>query len=394
MLPFLVGLGVRTEPTVAQIAEVFRSGVSSPPVALGLAGLLRVLHQRSPSIANELPLSSSPWILDGHGNLCRPADLFRWTHETESLIGDAPELYIDHEMESRLGSALADALGFKALADVRVDDVVRHIDIVSNTGGTVPFRAYLWMEQGLADGWLDPDALVSQLARKSWVTTDDGELADCRRVLGTRALHLFGQRRGYWQRGAERCARLCGLFGIPGEVTVETVKEFLTEIAGEVERDGDAAVLGKEPALPRMLLACYAFLGRAKGRPRASAVFRAAHGRERRERARGPEPASSRGQRSVALPLGHTDSRGPLRGSRRDLSRRARSRGRARGGRGLPRCHERPAAAGGLHGRGRCGLRRGRDRARQREHREAARRAPVSRAGPAAGEARARAARG
>jgi hypothetical protein len=54
---------------------------------------------------------------------------------------------------------------------------------------------------------------------------------------------------------------VCEAFGIPSRVTAAGVSTFLEEIGAEADRWGDRKLLADDPALPRMLLACYAFLG-------------------------------------------------------------------------------------------------------------------------------------
>jgi hypothetical protein len=261
---FLAQIGVPRVPSLARLRQAMDS--LSPEGGRALAALLGHLHRSgavtAEELAGELPLRRAAWVTDGTGCLRRPAELFLWSPEVEALVGDFGELYPHPEVPTHLGDELCQRLGLRTARDVRVEEVVFHIKTRAASGGPVPFRVYTWMEQGLAGGWLDPGALAQLLGEERWICSDDGEYFGHRRVVGRRALQLFGDRRGYWERGREACPTLCRVFGIPDEVTARTVVLFLEELAAEVQAAGDRALLRREPALPRMLLACYTLLGR------------------------------------------------------------------------------------------------------------------------------------
>ncbi|MEO1269112.1 MAG: hypothetical protein AAFX99_13505, partial [Myxococcota bacterium] len=170
--------------------------------------------------------------------------------------------------------ALVGSLGFRTARDVRLDEVVDHIASRVEEAAPLPFRVYLWMDKGLGEGWLSRQELKERLKPLRWVCTDDGSYFNHRHVLGVQALPLFGQRRGYWQQGLERCPHLCNLFQIAPEVTSTMVAHFLREIGNDVVDQGDQPLLQENPALPRMLLNCYAALGaEVKGVPRLAPVI-------------------------------------------------------------------------------------------------------------------------
>ncbi len=263
MHTFLLDLGVPRVPPVERLRAALEDAPSGLAGALSLAGLLGRLWRDFPEASRrDLPVAQAAWLPDRAGFLRRAADLFRWSVEVEALIGTFPERYLHEEAEARLGPDLCAALPFRSTADVRLEEVVRHLEDRAARGRAVPFRAYAWLEQEIVAGRVNGKDLARRLAGSAWIYTDDGEFFTPDRVLGARALHLFGTRRGYWERGRDRCPALCRVLGIPGEVGPEAVIAFLHEVEEEARRAGDEALVAGVPALPRMVLACTAFLGR------------------------------------------------------------------------------------------------------------------------------------
>ncbi|MCB9713009.1 MAG: transglutaminase domain-containing protein [Myxococcales bacterium] len=257
----LAAVGVPSQPPRPWIADVMRGGVASTAAACGLALIVAHLHRDDPrATVEQLPLRDTAWVLDGNGIARRPGELFAWTADVQALVGDAPGLYPAPEVARALGE-LGEALGFRSARDVRLPEIVAHVDGSREAGIPLPFRVYQWMERGLSEGWLDGAELRRRLQGRAWVCSDDGEYHPHERVLGVRALEHFGSRRGYWERGRQHCPTLCQLFGIADAVTPAVLMAFLEEIAGEAERRGDQLLLSAEPGLPRMLLRAYAALG-------------------------------------------------------------------------------------------------------------------------------------
>ncbi len=277
----LTAVGVRRTPPLAWIADAMRGGVASTTAATGMALLVAHVHREDPAATlAELPLRDCAWVLDGNAVPRRPPELFAWTTDVQALVGDSPGLYPDPEITRALGDPLCDALQLRTTKDVRLHEVVAHIDASRDAGVALPFVVYRWLERGLAEGWLDAAALHRQLGERAWVCSDDGEYYSHQRVLGVRALEHFGQRRGYWERGVAQCPTLCRRFGIGGSITVEVRLAFLEEIAADAEARGDEALLAAEPGLARMLLRAYAGLGGEAKSPTPSLILARRCGQE------------------------------------------------------------------------------------------------------------------
>ena len=118
------------------------------------------------------------------------------------------------------------------------------------------------MEQGLNKGWFNADDLTRKLKGKNWIFTDNDTFFPASKVLGTRAVDYFGNRRGYWRKGVKDCPELCALFRIPTEVTNQMVHNFLKEVSKDISKTSDLKVIAGEPAIPQMLLNCVAHLGK------------------------------------------------------------------------------------------------------------------------------------
>lgn len=273
----LIRLGATELPSLEQLRAVLRPGVALPGVlpsglpsseqAQALAALLGALHEvHGPALVRELGLSELPWLLDGTQRPRRPPELYRPSPELELLIGAAPDLYPSPGILGRLPEALLDELALRGPRDVQLPSVLRHLDHCERAQRPVSFRVYQWLEKRLVQGQLDEKLLSRELSGRRWICLDEGRFVAHTQVLGVVALRYFGSRRSSWERGAEECPRLCRLMGIPLSVTPESVAAFLAELGPEVRARGDLALLAAEPALPRMLLACYGLLGRS-GQP-------------------------------------------------------------------------------------------------------------------------------
>lgn len=205
----------------------------------GLAWLDRVSHFRQ-----------EPWLPDGLGAPRRPFELSLPDAELEALIGDHPRHYPAPELALILGDELMRALGLRVAVDLEA--VLANLEEASGKGRSISFRVYQWLEARLVAGEVSRDELKRRLGNRRWVYTDDGQWFPHGKVLGRHAFTLFGERRGYWERGYSNCPQLCAAFGIPGEVSPEVVRAFLHEVA-----EGPRDQLKRERPLTRMLLACY-----------------------------------------------------------------------------------------------------------------------------------------
>ena len=263
---FLRVLGVVDRPPLELIARTMDSPLpeSTADVESGraLAALCGHLYRTGPEeVCERLPLRSAAWLIDGTGRRRRPGELFVPTMEVKTLVGDFAELFPDEQVPGRLGDELCATVGLKQEADVTAEDVLRHILASAERGTAVPFRVYLWLDRGLAEGWLDPGALFGLFGDERWISTDDDDYRNHADVLGISAIPYFGGRRGYWEKGSTRCPTLCRAFRIPNDVTARVVVEFLREVGKDVAARGDRQLLEEESALPRMLLNCYELLG-------------------------------------------------------------------------------------------------------------------------------------
>ncbi|MFO0576742.1 MAG: hypothetical protein U1A78_22290 [Polyangia bacterium] len=257
-------LGTRALPSLEQLKAALRPGALSTPQAQALGALLPALFERhGEALWHDLPLRELPWLLDGTQRPRRPGELYRPDPEVELLIGTAPDLYPSPQILLHLPEPLCDALGLRGPRDIQLPTVLRHLDQCERAQRTVSFRVYLWLERRLQKGQLDESVLRQELSGRRWICLDEGRFVSHTQVLGVVALRYFGSRRSAWERGAEECPSLCRLMGIPRAVTTEAVAGFLGELGREVALRGDRPLLTAEPALPRMLLACYALLGRS-----------------------------------------------------------------------------------------------------------------------------------
>lgn len=228
-------------PPLEQLTAVF-ARPKRRDTARGLALLAGAMVRRhGPAWLEKVAaFRHEPWLPDGLGAPRRPFELCLPDPELEALIGSHPRHYPDRELAQLLGDDLMRALGLRT--EVDLEAVLAHLDEQKS----VSFRVYQWLEGRLSDD------LRQRLANRRWIYTDDGQWHNHKTVLGTHAFALFGERRGYWERGFVNCPGLCALFGIPGEVTPEVVRAFLREVA-----EGPRDQLKRERPLARMLLGCY-----------------------------------------------------------------------------------------------------------------------------------------
>lgn len=238
--------------------------------ALSVAALLGKMAREVVAWGAELPLARLPWAPNRLGHLRRPRELYLPSPQLEAVIGTAADLYAEPRLPGLL-SEVAGVAGFRRPTDVRLADVVRHIEHCCAQGSPLPLAVYGWLEEGLKAGTLDGPTLKRELEGRRWVCADDGTYWNHRQVLGVAAPRYFGAYRGYFQRAAAELPLLCLLFAIASEVTAATIAEFLGELGARLAARPRPATAGPpaapelsqidDPALPRLLLACYARLG-------------------------------------------------------------------------------------------------------------------------------------
>jgi len=261
---FLRSLGVRDDPPIEAIEAAVEP--SAPVFTLARsAALARLLDGLEDDELSGLALATSSWVVDDQGASRRCRELFAPEPEVEALVGTAPGRFPHPQVWRALGSRLRARIGFRGVDAVTLEDVASHIVDQSARGAVVPFRVYLWLEEGLRAGWLSPAEVNQRFANQRWVCDDAGDWFAHEAVVGIRALSYFGPLRGYWQQGAERCPNLCAAFSIPTVLDGGVLLHFLRELGARVAKEGDQTLLRTYPALPRMLLACFAWLG-ARGR--------------------------------------------------------------------------------------------------------------------------------
>ena len=239
--------------------------VSSEDASRGLARLLSDLYRSDDITDKQLAeFASLPWVADGNGDMHRPDQLFVRSTAVEALVGDSPDLYAHPAVERHLGVEMSRRMGFQTADDVPLTLVARNLRRCSQAEEPVRLSLYLWLDQGVLQGWLDIRAWTQLVGELPWIFTDDEEWFHHDKVLGSRELQMFGSRRGYWTRGALECPNLCEALGIDIDVGPPHVVAFLREVAHEANLTGDRPLLESDPALPRMLHACYAFLGKRR----------------------------------------------------------------------------------------------------------------------------------
>ncbi|MFN8610273.1 MAG: ATP-binding protein [Vulcanimicrobiota bacterium] len=276
----LRAIGLAQEPSWEMLSQAFEKP-RRPTAALGLARLLAALYRRHGELVlQHVPeYRNQPWLTDALGAPRPPWELFVPGPECESLIGTHGRYYPDPRLSDLLGPVLLARLGLRDQQQVELGEVLHHLKICAQEQQSISFRVYQWLEARLTR----LPELRQRLADQVWIYTDDGLWFNHRKVLGTHAFTYFGNRRGYWERGAQACPGLCRLFEIPAQVDGPVVREFLEEVGTEVRRRGDQEVLAHDRALPRMLLACYSKLeGVALDRKLPIILAQTRPGREKR----------------------------------------------------------------------------------------------------------------
>ena len=243
--------------------EALAAAMLEPGTCARGVAFAALLSERSRAVSDGLdglPVASAAWLPDGTGIPRKPGDLFSPSPEVEALIGHDPASYPHADAWRQLDEQVRASLGLRSVVDVRLPEVLAHIERSRGRRVPVLLRVYEWMERGLEEGWLSSVEL-QQAAAAPLICADDGEFYEASRVVGELAFRLFGAWRGYWERGAQRCPRLCRALGIVAEVRSRDIAGFLREVGERAQGQGAQSLLASDPALPRMLLACYARLG-------------------------------------------------------------------------------------------------------------------------------------
>ncbi|MGE0495735.1 MAG: sacsin N-terminal ATP-binding-like domain-containing protein [Vulcanimicrobiota bacterium] len=194
------------------------------------------------------------WLFDGQAKKRYPTELLSPHPEVEALAGTFPELYPHPDLSALLDARLLEWLGLRTAKDLDFPDVVRNLLERVKAGQAVGQHLYRFLEEGLTRGSIDPDQLHRALADQAFIYCDDGRYRRPDQVFAVPVFRWFGDRRGCWE-SARDFPRLCQLFSISDRLEPSAILSFLEEIAR-----APAASLEEEPALPRMLRACYAEL--------------------------------------------------------------------------------------------------------------------------------------
>lgn len=251
-------------PAYTQLLASALPDTDKKSLAARLLGYISQRLKQEPRALDNFNLGAHILVEAADGSLQPPNMLFRQTDAIESLLGDVPHRYIAPALADALGEPLQRALGLLGPEHVHLEDLCEHIKARIAAQQAIPQRLYQWIEQRLAAKKLDGPTLTKTFGDLPWLCTDDGVCLAPSRVLACTARRLFGERRGYWEDGARRCPNLRAVLNLPTEATPEVISDFLKDISDDVARLGDTALLSAEPALPRMMLACYAALGRAR----------------------------------------------------------------------------------------------------------------------------------
>lgn len=195
------------------------------------------------------PLRNSPWLPDGKGRRCEPQSLFEKRAEVENLIGSQPHCFAGLELSTRVGKWL----GLRGVAEVTLDQVVKHLSYSVERQERVSPKVYRFLDRGLKEGRFTAQLIRGQLQHVPFVWCDEGGYFLPHRVLTTPTYRYFLDYRGFFEDGY-RLQYLCSAFEIPAEIELKTVKGFLEEMASRRQ-----AEVGQE--LAYALMACAAFVG-------------------------------------------------------------------------------------------------------------------------------------
>jgi hypothetical protein len=261
-LGLLQAMGLPVRPSRTALSAALQAGGTCDR---GIA-LAALVSERTRALGVEdgldgLPISTANWLPDGEGIPRQPGRLFHASPEVEALIGHEPGSYAHPDAWRHLDDVVRARMGLRAAADVGLDDVLAHIARSRDRRVPVLLRVYEWMERGLDEGWISAGDLKHKAQATALICADDGEYYAADQVVGELTFRLFGAWRGYWERGAERCPKLCRALGVVREVKPRDIVTFLREVGDVAAAKGADTLLESDPALPRMLLACYARLG-------------------------------------------------------------------------------------------------------------------------------------
>ena len=272
--PLLLRLGMRDFPEPADLSARLRGLRKGFPIGTAggtecLARVIAEMHRFAPDLATQVPqITTVPWIWNALGRPALLGELFIPSDMVVGLLGDAPRLLVSQSLSDLMGRDSLVRLGASDASDLTVELVCRRLVERSMEAAPIPGRVYAWLDGGLAAGAASASELRALLRGAAWIETDTGERFPPEKVLGEVKRELFGARRGYWPQGLRNHPHLCEAFGIDSKVGPAELEAFLAEVGADVSRYGDRSLLRSEPALPRMLLACQALLGRPLPRDR------------------------------------------------------------------------------------------------------------------------------
>ncbi len=257
---FIHALGAEPELEPESLARLMRGGEGlrpGPEASLALARYLAVRVAETPALRHELKLERTAWIPDGRGVRRAPAELFWPEPELEVLVGERPDFVPHPELFHTVPEQVSRWLPFKRMAQLPLEVVAAHVLQLESA----PPEALDWLELGLREGRLQPLEVRAALETRLRIADDTGAVRPARELVGEEVRELFAGRRGTWASGVRRHPRLAAALGIPARVGPAEALGFLQEIARDLERDGEGALIQAEPQLLDCLPRCLAVLG-------------------------------------------------------------------------------------------------------------------------------------
>ncbi len=267
----LRALGAQSDLAEARVAQLLAGDrlVPGRDARVALARYIALRAYGLPSLRNTWHLDRDAWMPDATGALRVPSDLFWPDAAVRAAIGDRGDSYPDQAVVRTLPEPVARWLRFKQSSDVSLKDIARRWQ----GDEPIPPSILEWLEDALCAKRVAAEDVRGLLRDRALLIDQDGIRRDASHLVLNDTGELGGHGWGEWTTG-RRMPRLATALGIPEVPGPREHRQFLEDLAEQIE-EGDAdSLLVRDPELPEVVLASLLVLVEAgKRAPRIPVVY-------------------------------------------------------------------------------------------------------------------------
>ena len=267
----LRALGAQSDLSEARVAQLLAGDRLLPgrDARVALARYVALRAYGVSSLRNTWHLDRDPWMPDATGALRVPSDLFWPDAAVHAVIGDRGDSYPDQAVVRTLPEPVARWLRFKQSSDVSLKDIAQRWQ----GDEPIPPSILEWLEDALCAKRVAAEDVRGLFRDRALLIDQDGIRRDASHLVLDDTGELGGHGWGEWTTG-RRMPRLATVLGIPEVPGPREHRQFLEDLAEQIDEGGADSLLVRDPELPEVVLASLLVLVEAgKRAPRIPVVY-------------------------------------------------------------------------------------------------------------------------